>query len=74
MIEKDPVRRPDIRQLFEEKIVIESIQKLFEILDEETAFDVFMKSIAVQKIIKPENMRRTGLFAASKCFKSYKEI
>ena len=40
---------------------------MFEILDEETAIDVFTKSIAVQKIINPDNIRRTGLFAASKC-------
>jgi hypothetical protein len=72
MLEKDPAKRPDIRELFEEKIVIESIQKLFEILDEETAIDVFMKSIAVQKIIKLENIR-TGLFGASKCINN-KEI
>jgi hypothetical protein len=39
---------------------------LFEILDEETANDVFMKSIAVQKIIKLKNIR-TGLFGPSKC-------
>jgi hypothetical protein len=49
---------------------------LFEILDEETANDVFMKSIAVKKIIKPDNIRgtgRKGLFGASKCV-SNKEI
>jgi hypothetical protein len=39
---------------------------LFEILDEETAIDVFTKSIAVQKIINPDNIR-TKLFGASKC-------
>jgi hypothetical protein len=73
MLEKDPVKRPDIRELFEEKIVIESIQKLFEILDEETAFDVFMKSIAVKKIIiNPDNIL-TKLFGASKCINN-KEI
>jgi len=72
MLEKDPAKRPDIRELFKEKIVIESIQKLFEILDEETAFDVFMKSIAVKKIINPDNIL-TKLFGASKCINN-KEI
>ncbi len=72
MLEKDPEKRPDIKQLFEDKIVIKSIQKLFEILDKETAIEVFEKSIEAQKIIKPENIR-TGLFAASKCL-NIKEI
>jgi DUF1009 family protein len=72
MLEKDPAKRPDIRELFKEKIVIESIQKLFEILDEETAIDVFMKSIAVKKIINPDNIL-TKLFGTSKCINN-KEI
>ena len=47
--------------------VIDSIKKLFEILEWYTAYDVFDKSIAVQKIIKVENINAKGLFAASKC-------
>jgi hypothetical protein len=49
--------------------VIDSIKKLFEILEWHTACDVFEKSIAVQKIIKVENITK-GLFAASKCMDS----
>jgi len=50
--------------------VIDSIKKLFEILEWHTACDVFEKSIAVQKIIKVENINTNGLFAASKCMDS----
>jgi len=52
--------------LLKDPKVIDSIKKLFEILEWYTAYDVFDKSIAVQKIIKVENITK-GLFAASKC-------
>jgi hypothetical protein len=51
--------------LLNDSKVIDSIKKMFEILEWYTAYDVFDKSIAVQKIIKVENI--TKGFSASKC-------
>ncbi len=47
MLQKDPESRPDINKLLKEPILIESIQKLFEIIDGSDSFKVFKKSIAV---------------------------
>ena len=67
MLEKDPAKRPDIRQLFKEIVVLESIKELIIILDSaDTVFDIVMNSITLKKMFKPDIVHK-GLFSSSKC-------